>query len=225
VWSPDNWYTDLATIARVDVANAVQESNESNNQLQVNVQVVQPAGASVTLVSQAGLDGYVIGGQGSYVGDEIRIGNIGSVSGERVYRGFLSFDLSGIPAGATIESAELRFFQVRIRGNPYEKLGVFLLKHVDYGLSLDTEDWDGPELGSITLPSVPSPNAWYTLSGEPLIAWLSQDLAAGRASIQLRQQFSTETDGDDSADYVQLESGDNTFGTGNAPVLIVSYVP
>ncbi len=225
VWSPDNWYTDLATIARVDVANTVQESNESNNQLQVNVQVVQPAGATVTLVSQAGLDGYLIGGQGSYVADEIRIGNIDSTSGERVFRGFLSFDLSGIPAGATIESAQLRFFQVRIRGNPYEKLGEFLLKHVDYGLSLNTEDWDGPELGSITLPSVPSPNAWYTLSGEPLIAWLSQDLAAGRASFQLRQQFSTETDGDDSADYVQLESGDNTFGTGNVPVLIVTYVP
>ena len=224
-WRPDNWYTDLVTIARVDIANAVKESNETNNQLQVSVQVVQPAGTTITLVSQAGLDGYVIGGQGSYVADEIRVGNIGSMSGERVYRGFLSFDLSGIPAGATIQNVQLRFFQAYVLGDPYGKLGQFLLKHVDYGLSLDVEDWDGPELGSTALLSVPSPNAWYTLAGEPLIAWLDQDLAAGRASFQLRQQFSTETDGDDSPDYIQLESGDNYFGTGNVPVLIVTYVP
>jgi len=41
-WNPDSWYADLPTVARVDTGNEVAESNEGNNALQVNTQVVIP---------------------------------------------------------------------------------------------------------------------------------------------------------------------------------------
>ncbi len=41
-WHPASWYGNLSTVARVDVGNAVAESNEANNERQVNIQVVKP---------------------------------------------------------------------------------------------------------------------------------------------------------------------------------------
>jgi hypothetical protein len=41
-WHPASWYGNLPTVARVDVGNAVAESNEGNNERQVNIQVVKP---------------------------------------------------------------------------------------------------------------------------------------------------------------------------------------
>jgi hypothetical protein len=118
---------------------------------------------------------------------------------------------------------ELRFFQVRIKGDPYAKLGNLLLKHVDYGPSLDASDFDGAELGSASLPSVTVPGAWYTVSDAALSSWLVLDRNAGRAWFQFRLQFTTEKDGDALADYIQLESGNDSLGTGNVPELIVTY--
>jgi hypothetical protein len=221
-WRPDSWYTDLATIARVDVGNTVPESDESNNQLQVNVQVVQPNKVSVTLASQAALDGYVIGGQAAKAGEEIRVGNVPATPEEHLYRGFLSFDLADIPPGATIYGVELRFLQQSIQGSPYDKLGTLVLVHVDYGPSLDVADFDGPELGSTALPALGSPGT-YVVVDEPLNTWIRQDLAAGRTRFQLRLQFSSESDGDAAEDYVQLESGDNFFGTGAVPAVRIVY--
>jgi hypothetical protein len=83
---------------------------------------VVPGEVTVTLTGQGNLDGYVIGGMGSYNNQDIRVGNYGTASGENVYRGFLSFDLSGIPAGANVQSIQLRFFQVDVVGDPYGKL-------------------------------------------------------------------------------------------------------
>jgi subtilase family serine protease len=41
-WHPASWYENLSTVARVDVGNAVAESNEGNNERQVYIQVVKP---------------------------------------------------------------------------------------------------------------------------------------------------------------------------------------
>jgi hypothetical protein len=42
IWHPASWYGNLSTVARVDVGNAVAESNEGNNELHLNIQVVKP---------------------------------------------------------------------------------------------------------------------------------------------------------------------------------------
>jgi hypothetical protein len=221
-WRPDSPHTELVTVARVDVGNVIAESDETNNELQETIQVVPPSTTTVTLKGQADLDGYVIGGQGAFASDEIRVGNI-SPAEEWVCRGFLSFGLVEIPANASIQSVELRFFQVSIVGEPYARLGDLLLKHVDYGPSLDISDFDVTELGSAVLRSVTVPGTWYTVSAAALSSWLDQDRSAGRSWTQLRLQFTTEKDGDVLADYIRVESGDNSLGTGNVPELIVTY--
>jgi hypothetical protein len=225
VWNPGSWYANLPTVARVDTGHAVAESDETNNELQVNVQVVPPSDVNVTKMSQAGLDGYVIGGQDSYNGLDIRTGNFGTASGEAVYRGFLSFDLSDIPATATIASVELRFFQAQVVGDPYGKLSKLYLVHVDYGASLDLGDFDIGGLDSAWLTPHTGSGQWYTITSETVAHWIEQDLAAGRTRLQLRLQFSPETDDGSSADYVRIESGENALGTGNVPQLSFTYAP
>jgi len=228
VWNPASWYANLPTVARVDVDNDVAESDESNNELQVNVQVVQPSDVTVTLYSQAALDGFQANNGGGNASADIRLGNgamVGSPSYELVIRGFMSFDLSGIPASATIKSIELRFFQVQINGNPYGKLGNPLLKHVDYGSSLENADFNTPELASAILSPRTSAGQWYIITSNVLADWIEQDLAAGRTRFQGRLQFSTETDGDGIQDSVSIESGNNSLGSGNRPWLTITYTP
>lgn len=228
VWNPASWYANLSTVARVDVDNDVTESDESNNELQVNVQVVPPSDVTVTLYSQAALDGFQANNGGGNTAADIRLGNgamVGSPSYELVTRGFMSFDLSGIPASATIKSIELRFFQVQINGNPYSKLGNPLLKHVDYGSSLENADFNTPELASAILSPRTSPGQWYIITSNTLADWIEQDLAAGRTRFQGRLQFTTETDGDGIQDSASIESGNNSMGTGNLPRLTITYSP
>lgn len=228
IWNPASWYANLPTVARVDVGNAVAESDESNNELQVNVQVVPPSDVTVTLQSQAPLDGFRANNGGGNNSVDIRVGNgamFGSPPQELVIRGFMSFDLSGIPAGATIQSIELRFYQAQVNGNPYGKLGNLTLKHVDYGSSLNQAAYNTPILHSATLAPHTSPGDWYTITSNTIADWIEQDLAAGRSRIQMRLQFATETDSDGSTDTVSFESGDNYFGTGNVPNLTMNYTP
>jgi hypothetical protein len=227
-WNPASWYANLPTVARVDVGNAVPESDETNNERQVNVQVVPPSDVTVTLNSQAALDGFRANNGGGNSTVDIRVGNgamFGSPAQELVIRGFMSFDLSGIPAGATILSIELRFYQTQVNGDPYGKLGNPLLKHVDYGSSLGGADYDTPAFHTATLAPHTSPGEWYTITSSTIADWIEQDLAAGRSRLQMRLQFDTETDGDGVQDTVSFESGDNYFGTGNVPRIAITYSP
>jgi hypothetical protein len=48
-WHPNSHYASLPTVARVDVNDEVAESDETNNELQVNVQVVQPPSGDLVL--------------------------------------------------------------------------------------------------------------------------------------------------------------------------------
>jgi hypothetical protein len=229
VWNPASWYANLQTRARVDTGGVVEESDETNNQLQVNVEVV-PAAAdvTVTLGSQAALDGFRANNNGGNNSVEIRLGNgafVGSPAYELVIRGFLSFDLSGIPASADVKSIQLRFYQVDVQGTPYAKLGNPLLKHIDYGPSLDAGDFDAPVLASAILSPHTGAGQWYTITSGTLADWIEADLAAGRTRFQMRLQFATETDGDGNQDAAYIESADNSFGTGNVPELTFTYTP
>jgi hypothetical protein len=225
-WSPANLYSSLTTVARVDPDDLIIESDETNNTREAIVQVVKASEMTVSLTGQALLDGYVVGGQGAYNLLDVRAGNISSIVNERVFRGFLSFSLAGIPASATILSAELRFYQQELVGDPYGKLAPLLLKHVDYGTSLDVADFDGPELHSAVLtPPRTSPGEWYTITSGKVADWIEDDLTSGRSRFQCRLQFSTETDDGLTTDYVHFESGNDSYGTGNLPQLTITYLP
>jgi hypothetical protein len=223
VWHPSIAHEALSTVARVDPGNAVIESDESNNELEVVVEVVAPEETTVSLMSQADLDGYVVAGQGSDNARGIRVGVASVQDDAQIYRGFMSFDLTGIPSGAAIQSAKLSFFQAEVVGEPYLKLGTLFLKHVDYGATLDTGDFDGAAMDSMLLPIITSPGQWYTVT-DSIAHWVESDLASGRTRSQMRLQFLHEESGSTS-DLVGFESGNNYFGTGNLPRLIITYVP
>ena len=57
-WNPAGAYPNLPTTARVDTGDAVAESDETNNELTVNTQVVAPTDVTVNRTSQAALDGF-----------------------------------------------------------------------------------------------------------------------------------------------------------------------
>ncbi|MFC2036665.1 FHA domain-containing protein [Chloroflexota bacterium] len=228
-WTPADAYASLSTEARVDTKNEVPETDKTNNRLVAVVQVVEDAGGpgSVTVESDASLDGYRANNSSGSRRHDILVGNgdIVDPTGELVWRGFMSFDLSSIPSGADITNVELRFFQAKVGGDPYGKLGNLVLEHVDYGSSLDASAYDTAAMDSAMLAQQPNPGAWYILSDPTLADWVGKDLAAGRSRFQLRLRFAQETDGDGEEDYTGIESADNFFGTGNIPVVIVSYGP
>ena len=228
-WRPANAYASLATVARVDTNNEVPEADKGNNQLVSMVQVrPKPVGpGTVTLQSEPALDGYRGSSGGGGTGQDIIVGNGGQTSpaGEKVWRGFMSFDLSTIPSGASIEGAKLRFYQTKVEGDPYQKLGNLVLEHVDYGSKLSRAAYVLPSLDSVGLAQQQSPGTWYNVVDRPIADWIEQDLSTGRDRFQVRLRWAQETDGDNLEDYASMEPGNNYFGTGNVPVLVVTYGP
>ena len=228
-WSPGQPQERLPIEARVDTNDEVLEGNEDNNRYASVIQVIEVEiePVTLTLMSEGILDGYSLNdGTGSNSRD-ILIGNgeVLSPTGELVARGFLSFDLSEIPAGATIESAELRFYQKEIEGSPYQKLGNLVLEHVYYGTSFDESAYDAPALGTAVLELQSSPEAWYILSDLTIADWVQSSLAADLSRQQFRLQFSQETDGDGQEDWIAIEDGGSILGSPQAPRLILIYAP
>jgi hypothetical protein len=228
-WRPVGIHANLKTVARVDIANEVPETDKSNNQLVRVVQILPaPVGpGTVTQQSDPLLDGYRGSSGGGGTGQDIIVGNGGQAgtTTEKVWRGFMSFDLSDIPAVGSIEGAQLRFYQVKVEGAPYQKLGTLVLEHVSYGSKLNRAAYDSPSLGTATLVQQSAPGTWYNIVDQPIASWIAEDLAAGRDRFQVRLRWAQETDGDNQEDYVSIEPGNNFFGTGNLPTLAVTYGP
>ena len=229
LWNPAQPYDSLSTEAHVDVDDEIRETDEENNRFTAVIQVVEPEvePVTVTLTSEGALDGFRLNdGSGSTLQD-ILIGNGELVDpmGELVARGFMSFDLSDIPTEATVESAELRFYQKEVQGSPYEKLGNLVLEHIDYGASLDDSAYNTPALDTAVLDTETSPEAWYVLSDPTIVTWVQSSLEAGISRQQFRLQFSQETDGDGLEDWIAIQSGGSILGSRLAPQLIVTYIP
>jgi hypothetical protein len=226
LWTPANASERLSTTARVDTDDEVAEIDERNNELVAAVQVLEGApGPGTTRIPGSGeLDGYRANNGGGSAREAILVGNGRIVdTGEAVWRGLMSFELGSIPSGSTVEAVELRFYQGRVVGDPYGKLGNIVLDHVDYGSRLTAEAFDAPAMDSVVLPQQSAPGAWYILADPTIASWVAGDLEAGRPRFQLRLRFSQESDGDGVEDYVSFESGNNYLGTGNVPQLTVSY--
>jgi hypothetical protein len=228
-WTPANAYARLTTEARVDTDDEVVESDERNNRLTADVEVVEaPAEPeTVTVQSDPTLDGFQANNGNGSTTEEIYVGNgeLVEPDGELVARGFMSFDLSDIPQGAAVEGIELRFYQGAIEGDPYGKLGNLLLEHVVYGDQLDANAFSTPALNSAALAKQTSPNSWYVLADDAIAEWVANDLASGRSRTQLRLRFAPETDGDGEEDWIAVEPGGGVLGSSKSPQLTVTYLP
>ena len=228
-WLPQDGYENLSTEAAVDTANVVPEEDKSNNRLPADVRVipmpVQPQ--TLEVKSQMSLDGFrANNGQGSS-SEEILVGNgeIVQPARELVARGFMSFDISDIPAGATIDNVELRFYQSKVIGDPYGKLVGLVLELVSYGSSLDDRAYNASAMGSLSLSPLPGAGQWYMIGDAALANWVQSMVAAGQSSFQVRLRFSVETDGDGEEDWISIQPGGSFLGSSKAPALAITYVP
>lgn len=171
-----------------------------------------------TLTSTASLDGFRASDGGGKASIDIRAGRNDSL----VQRGFVSFNLSGLPSGITLEKATLRLYQAKIVGGPYGVAGNLKVDHLDYGAGLEADDYDrSPLLVDIgTLATNPALE-WKTLEVTEAV---TDDLNRGRTRSQYRLYFATETRGGGSTgDFAYFESGENYFSTGNIPQLVVVF--
>ncbi|MEJ2211981.1 MAG: hypothetical protein P8129_23520, partial [Anaerolineae bacterium] len=135
----------------------------------------------------------------------------GDFNNDAVVRGFLSFDLMGIPANAVVQSAALALPDPTLLGEPFPSFGSLKFEALWYGLSLGPAAYDTP--GYMTLQ-----NAYGTpgsLIG--VTAAIEEALARGYRRFQIRFGFSLGTDRDRSADEYIIRANQEE------PVLEVFY--
>jgi len=177
-----------------------------------------PTVKTMIITSTSSLDGFRASNGGGNYGLDIRAGrNLYLVT-----RGFVSFNLSGIPEDATITKASLRLYQYKVVGDPYGVGGNLQVDHLDYGDSLTNEDY----ASSAILAN------FATLTQNEVVEWkdvdvtsrLKDDLDNNRVESQYRAHFSTETAGGSvTGDFAYFESSEDTGGTSNVPQLVVKY--
>ncbi len=125
--------------------------------------------------------------------------NAGDSSTNLLRVAFLSFDISGIPAGATIGEAKLDLSAHDIVGNPFGDLGVFHVRDVQYGTTLEWGDAGvtGTDLWPLGAPPVGLRDVTAAVQGR---------LDEGRTRFQLKLIFTLGTDSDGVADVIRFNS-------------------
>ena len=131
----------------------------------------------------------------------------------------LSFDITEIPEGATIEIAELNIYQRTVTGDPYGKLGNLIvdwIRGVSYEGSLP-----GPGIGSnVGTLSTDADQEFKTLG---IAGIVQQDLDAGRDIVQLRLRFEEDTtDIPGPTDHVNTAAFDDA-GSSFEPIVKVQW--
>src|SRR3972149_1950355 len=177
-----------------------------------------PTILTMTLSAASSLDGFQSNNGGGNTTIEIRAGRNSNL----VTRGFVSFDISSIPAGKTIDQATLRLYQTSITGNPYGVGTSLKVDHLDYGSSFENADYNASSISS----------SFGTLTSNAVIEWkdldvtdrLKNDISNSRSRSQYRLHFATETQGGDvTGDFAYFEAANNSNGTGNTPQLFIRY--
>lgn len=159
-----------------------------------------PAAVSTTEVITA------VSTEGGYVADDGTVFNGAMLTGDDVndksYQAFISFDISGIPVGATIQDVTVDFDGNHIVfGDPFNDLGCLRGYVDDYG-TLDAGDYfSGAPLGAVLRYCTEGELA--TQTSEPDIRDALQ-ARLGHSRFQMRIHYNeTATDGDGQADTME----------------------
>lgn len=160
--------------------------------------------------------------------DGIRVGDMNVDGREYGVRGFLSFDLSGIPARAEILKAELVVEQYDWNGAPFRRLGDRLLVdhvRIDEGrsLTLDWEDYDAPahalDIGTLSTGTAPG------LRTLDVTRRVQVDVDAGRRTSDYRLRFERDFRMNGTDDRVDLNDAIGRFPAAERPTLLVRFRP
>jgi len=175
----------------------------------------KPVTKTITVGSNASLDGFRASNNGGNNAVEIRAGRNGTL----IERGFVSFAVPSELSGKTVDKATMRLYQGQIIGDPYGAGISVKVDHLDYGSSLEGADYSATSLSAnfATLTS----NGAIEYKDLDVKDMLIDDLANGRANSQYRIHLAVESTGADAFAY--FESQDNSMGTGNLPQLVITY--
>lgn len=153
-------------------------------QASVTVRVAAP----MEISSEPGLEGSVDNAGRVDTKGGITVGNgpkAGEPPREQVVRGFVSFDLTQLPRNVEILQARLELSQKDITGDPYFKgLGAVTVDAVEYGSSLDAEDFQAPIL--IEAIGTLSDNGLLEIKGLDVTEAVKTALAKGLSRVQFR---------------------------------------
>ncbi|MFL6198248.1 MAG: choice-of-anchor B family protein [Thermoanaerobaculia bacterium] len=196
-------------------------------------QVVNPGPVTVTFISVAAQDGYVLeSGETTNIGGSIDSTatttsalRVGDDNKDKQYKAVVSFDTSAIPDGATIVSVTLRLLRGTVSGtNPFTTHGTCWADVQSDGLSGSTTLQTGDFQAAATAAQATSLSNAATNG-----TWSQGSLnAAGLAAIsktgttQLRVYFNLDDNDDTGNDFIGYYSGDNTTAA-NRPQLVVTY--
>ena len=191
-----------------------------------------PSGSTtVTFTSAAVEDGDVLESTAnSNVGGTLNATNLrfntGDDSGNRQYKGFVSFDTSSLPdTGITIVSATVRLKRNSVGGtNPFTSHGQLRVDIRNGGfngnVALETADFQAaPGATNVAQIGDPGANGVFSSGGALSSSGLGQINRTGKT--QMRVYFVTSDNGDSGADFVKWESGSAAIGS--QPELVIVY--
>jgi len=147
------------------------------------------------------------------------------VGGEnKDYRQFYTFDLSALPADATIVRATLRLFQTHVVGDPYDAIGDVVVDHVHYGEAIELADFEGNtfnrNIGTLSTDRAISYHELVVTSAVQI------DWEGGRTRSQFRLRLAAGAFSivNHQSDYVQFTDAEGSAGDAvHVPELVVRY--
>ena len=187
---------------------------------------------STTVYSQGGFDGHIYGPGVAVIGSHVKSTDVNMYVGTWS-RGFLSFDLSGLPDDLhSIVSAEVKVYQSDHHASAYGgATGNLLIQSVSYG-TLDVGDFSSPAFTYCNaLCLLPAPTS-ATLSSSAADGWKSVNAlgpvrsdwtnrAARGERSQFLLRFVTENNGAGASVWAKFASGD---ALGQRPLLSITYL-
>jgi len=190
-------------VVHADKDSVIDESNEDNNAYSEDwiclffIPPIIPIEHTVTLFSIVDENGQVMqdGSTNPYP-------NVGDRGTNEAIQAFLSFDISGIPAGATIKSASLDLSTGDIIGDPFAGLDWMRVYNDQYG-NLGAEDFTPEFLAGAIYTYASQPVAPFSFSAFG-ISKLQTRVDAGAPRFQVRIQFQKYTDGDGQVDCLRF---------------------
>lgn len=226
-------YTDSGLFASTAYYYVVRATNAGGASANSNeAAVTTPAPVIITVDAAGAEDGWVLeSAAGSNAGGSNNSVNttfaVGDMTGNRAYRGIVSFDTSTLPDDATVTKATLRLTQYSINGaDPWSVLGTQAMdiKSPNFGAvaGMENGDWEAGAGGS-NVGTVPKPAA----NGSSVDTVLSADAnghVSVTASTQMKLRFSSNTNSDALNNYVNWYSGNFTTDPNKRPKLVVEYV-
>ena len=138
-------------------------------------------------------------------------------------RGIYTFDISSIPAGATILEATLSTRQVNTFGDPYVKRGPVVLDHVVLGGELRANAYSTSATPGGDGFTILSDNATPEVKSAVVTEQVQLDIDQARSFSQYRLRFRLPTSLDDRLDVALFTDREDSGGIGSVPQLIVTY--